>query len=86
MQTCCETQQASHNHMADLRVRNLATSCTSLSPEDPEAGAPRITHVGKQGSEWASQAAGDQQGMPTLASLTRKPSLHPLSRTLATDG
>ena len=36
-----------HNHMADLRVRNLATSCTS--PESShEAGAPRITCVGKQ--------------------------------------
>ena len=37
------------NYMADLRVRNLATSCTSPESSGPrEAGAPRITRVGKQ--------------------------------------
>ena len=37
------------NHVADLSVRTLATSCTS--PESSllrDAGTPRITRVGKQ--------------------------------------
>ena len=38
-----------HNHVADLRVRNLATSCTSPKSSGPrEAGAPRGTCLGKQ--------------------------------------
>ena len=37
------------NHVAVLSVSTLATSCTSSKSSAPcEAGAPRITHVGKQ--------------------------------------
>ena len=72
-----------HNHVADLRVRNLATSCTSPKSSGPrEAGAPRITCVGKQrlrvgeAGSWAS--AGDQQGSSAhLGISSHKPSLSP---------
>ena len=72
-----------HNHVADLRVRNLATSCTSPESSGPrEAGAPRITHVGKQRlrvsepGSWV--AAGDQQGSSAhLGISSHKPSLSP---------
>ena len=38
-----------HNHVTVLSVSTLATSCTSpKSSASCEAGAPRITHVGKQ--------------------------------------
>ena len=41
--------RALDHHMAILRVRTLATCCTSSESSGPcEAGAPRITHVGKQ--------------------------------------
>ena len=72
-----------HNHVADLRVRNLATSCTSPESLGPhEAGAPRITCVGKQRlrvsepGSWV--AAGDQQGSSAhLGISSHKPSLSP---------
>ena len=66
-----------HNHVAGLSVRNLTTSCTSPESSRPrETGAPRITHVGKQRSQWVSQTAGDQQHRGACLGISsREPSL-----------
>lgn len=66
-------------YVANIHIRNLATSCTSPESSGPrEAGAPRITCVGKQRLRVgeARQLGISRSAVPTLGILT-EPFLSP---------